>query len=253
MIYDLQKASMWKRISAFLFDGILLGIVAVLFAWVLSLALGYDRYSQSLNAAYEHYGEVYEVNMRPGVAEYEALDEDALARLDAAYEELGHDPAAVKAYNMVIQLTLLITSIGIFLAYLGMEFVVPLLFGNGQTLGKKIFSLGVMNAEGIKLTPVALFIRTVLGKYTIETMIPVLILLMLYWGSIGIVGPIVLFLILVVQLAVLIGTRTNSLIHDLLATTVVVDLPSQMIFDTREDMIAYKERVHAEQVAREPY
>ena len=36
MILDLQKASMWKRISAFLFDGILLSIVAVLFALVLS-------------------------------------------------------------------------------------------------------------------------------------------------------------------------------------------------------------------------
>ena len=32
MIFDLQKASMWKRISAFLFDFILFGIVAVLFA-----------------------------------------------------------------------------------------------------------------------------------------------------------------------------------------------------------------------------
>ena len=253
MIYDLQKASMWKRISAFLFDGILLGIVAVLFAWLLSMALGYDRYNATLNAAYDRYGEEYQVDMRPGMAEYEALGEEDRARLDSAYAALGADQGAVKAYNMIIQLTLLITSIGILLAYLGLEFVVPLLFGNGQTLGKKIFSLGVMSAEGIKLTPVALFIRTVLGKYTIETMIHVLILLMLYWGSIGIVGPIVLLLILVVQLAVLIGTRTNSLIHDLLATTVVVDLPSQMIFNTREDIIAYKERVHAEQAAREPY
>ena len=42
MIYDLQKASMWKRISAAMFDGILLGIAAVLFAWLLSLALGFD-------------------------------------------------------------------------------------------------------------------------------------------------------------------------------------------------------------------
>ena len=29
MIQDLQKASMWKRISAWLFDGILFGILAV--------------------------------------------------------------------------------------------------------------------------------------------------------------------------------------------------------------------------------
>ena len=48
MIYDLQRASLWKRISAFLFDAILLGIAAVLFAWCLSAALGYDGYSDTL-------------------------------------------------------------------------------------------------------------------------------------------------------------------------------------------------------------
>ena len=40
MIYDLQKASMWKRVSAWLFDTILLSIVAVGFAFLLSTILG---------------------------------------------------------------------------------------------------------------------------------------------------------------------------------------------------------------------
>ena len=110
-----------------------------------------------------------------------------------------------------------------------------------------------MRTDGVRINTVSLFIRALLGKYTIEIMIPVLIMLMIYWNSIGIIAPIILFLILVVEIAVMCFTNTNSLIHDLLANTVVVDYMSQMIFDTPEDMIAYKEKVAAEQALRDPY
>ena len=89
---------------------------------------------------------------------------------------------------------------------------------------------------------VVLFIRTILGKYTFETMIPLIILTMIFWGSIGIVGPIILAVLLVVQLAVLAAVNTRPLIHDLLAGTVVVDFASQMIFETSEEMLAYKKK-----------
>ena len=45
----------------------------------------------------------------------------------------------------------------------------------------------------------------------------------------------------------------NALIHDKMADTVCVDLASQMIFPDRETMIDYKEKMHAEKVAREAY
>ena len=63
-----------------------------------------------------------------------------------------------------------------------------------------------------------------------------------------------LFLLLaVLQAVVLIATHTNSCIHDLLAKTVTVDLQSQMIFDSKEALIAYKEKVHAEKAAKAAY
>lgn len=253
MIYDLQKASMWKRISAFLFDGILLGIVAVLIAWLLSLALGYDGHRERLEERYAYYGQEFDIDLHLSLNEYEALDEAGLSRLNAAYDALSKDQDAVRAYAMVIQLTILITTFAILLAYLSMEFFIPLRLGHGRTLGKKIFGLALMQTDGVKIRSVTLFIRTFLGKFTIETMIPVIIILMIYWGTIGIVGPIVLLLILLVEAGVLIGTRTNALIHDLLANTVVVDYASQMIFDTREDMIRFKEQAAAEAAARQDY
>lgn len=253
MIYDLQKASMWKRISAFLFDLILLSIVSVLFAWVLSQVLGYDGYQQRLDEAYTRVGEEYGIDLRMPLAEYNALDDAGRATLNAAYDALSADTEANRTYSMLIQLTILISSIAILLGYLTMEFAVPLKLGDGRTLGKKVFGLAVMQNDGVRLRAVGLFIRTVLGKYAVETMIPVIILMMVFWGTIGVMGPIVLFAILAVEAAVMVGTKTNAMIHDLLAATVVVDYASQMIFDTREDLIRYKEKIHAEMAAKQEY
>ena len=253
MIYDLQKASMWKRISAFLFDLILLSIVSVLFAWMLSQVLGYDGYQQRLDEAYTRVGEEYGIDLRMPLAEYNALDDAGRATLNAAYDALSADAEANRTYSMLIQLTILISSIAILLGYLTMEFAVPLKLGDGRTLGKKVFGLAVMQNDGVRLRAVGLFIRTVLGKYAVETMIPVIILMMVFWGTIGVMGPIVLFAILAVEAAVMVGTKTNAMIHDLLAATVVVDYASQMIFDTREDLIRYKEKIHAEMAAKQEY
>lgn len=253
MIYDLQKASLWKRISAFLFDFILLGIASVLFAWLLSMALGYNGAQQRLEDQYTRFSQQYGIDLKMSLDEYQALDEEDLARMDEAYAVMGADDQAMKAYSMVMWLSILIISFGILLGCLSLEFFVPLKMGNGMTLGKRIFGLAVMHTEGIRLGTVALFVRTVLGKFAIEIMIPVILMLMVFWGSIGVMGPIILFLILAVQAAVMLTTRTNALIHDLLAGTVVVDFASQMIFDTREDMIRYKEQLAAEAAQKQEY
>ncbi|MBQ8554397.1 MAG: RDD family protein [Clostridia bacterium] len=253
MIYDLQKASMWKRISAFLFDAILLSVVAVLCAWLLSVALGYDGYSATLNDAYARYGESYGVDFNMSLTEYESMTAEQAANLDAAYAALSADEEALYAYNMLIQLTLLITTFGLLLGFVVMEFTIPMLFGNGQTLGKKIFGLGLMHTDGVQVNGRTMFIRTILGKYAIETMIPVLIILMIYFNILGLIGTLVLLGIGLVQIVMVIATHTNSLIHDVLAATVAVDIGSQMIFKDRAAMIAYKEKVHAEKAARQDY
>ncbi len=253
MIYDLQKASMWKRISAFLFDFILLGIVAVLFGWALSGALGYNGVQKRLDEAYARYGQEYGIDLKMSLREYEALDDEGRATMEAAYAALGSDPQAKRDYNLVIQLSILIVSFGLLLGFLTMEFFIPLRLKNGMTLGKRIFGLGVMRTDGVRVSAVSMFIRTVLGKFAIEAMIPAIILMMIFWGVIGVVGPAVLLGIVGVEAVLLIATRNNSLIHDLLADTVVVDYASQMIFDSREDMIRYKEKLHAEQAAGQEY
>ena len=253
MDYELQKASMWKRISAFLFDVIILGIVAVLLGWGLSALLNYDSYSRIVTDSYTRYSEEYGVDLRLTQQEYEALPEEEARKVDAGFAALNADGNALRANQMMLQLSVMIISLGFFFAYLIMEFFIPLKLGTGQTLGKKIFGIGLMKTDGVKVNGVTLFIRAILGKYAIETMVPVLIILMIYWGTIGVVGPAVIFLILIVEAVVMISTRTNSLIHDLLANTVVIDAASQRIFDTPEARAEYKAKIAAELAQRQEY
>ncbi|MBQ7335624.1 MAG: RDD family protein [Clostridia bacterium] len=250
MIYDLQKANMWKRISAYIFDVILLGIAAVGFALLISAAVNYDGYSENLQGLYQKYEELYGVSFDITEEDYLAYSEEEAANYEAAIAALSADAEVNYTYSMMLNLTLLITTFGILFAYLILELLVPSLFKNGQTLGKKIFGIGVMRIDGIRISTPILFVRTVLCKYTIETMVPVLLLIMIYFNIVGIVGTAIIGLILLVQLILLIATRARTPIHDVIANTVTVDLSSQMIFDTQEDMIAYRQKIHTEQVEK---
>lgn len=253
MDIDLQKGSMWKRISAFLFDGILIGILVVALGVLLSVILDYDGYHERLNAAYADYESRYGVTFSVTAEEYAAMDDQSRAVYEEAYQALIQDEEVLYIYNMVLNLTLIITTGSILLSYLFLEFAVPLLLGNGQTLGKKIFSLCLIRGDCVRVNAMQLFARTILGKFTIETMIPVYILIMLYFNTVGLGGTLVLLALLLVQIILLAATRNRSAIHDLLAGTVVADLASQRIFQSAEEKIEYTKRIHAEEVARKPY
>ena len=253
MSNEIQKAGIWKRIAAWLFDMILVSVLAVGCGVLLSLLLGYDGYSQTVDQAYAAYEGQYGIKFEITQAEYEALSPEQRQNYDAAYGALIADDGAMKAYNMMLSLSLVITSFGILLAVLIWEFLLPLWLGNGQTLGKKIFGLCLIRQDGVKVNNLQLFARMILGKYAIETMIPVYILLMIFWGVMGVSGTLVLMALVAGQAVCLIVTRNNAALHDLLAGTVVVDMVSQTIFRTTEDLIAHKKRVAAERAARERY
>lgn len=250
---DLQKASIWKRIAAWIFDLILLCVLATGVAFLLSGLSGYDDFSQKLEDSYAAYETQYGTTFQISLDQYEAMTEEEKSVYDQAYQALIADEEVVQIYNMVLNLSLLITTLGIFLAILILEFIVPLLLKNGQTVGKKIFAIGLVRTDSVQMNTMQLFVRTVLGKFTIETMIPVYIVLMLFWGTVNLFGLVVLFALLLGQLICIGVTKTNSAIHDLLAGTVAVDLPSQKVFRSTQDLIAYTKRVHAERASHQDY
>ena len=253
MVYDLQKASMWKRASAYIFDFILLGILAVGIGFLLSLFLGYDTQIEKMEAAYTRYEEKYGIDLSISFDEFEKLSDEQKARYEEADKEFSKDAEVNRVYSLIINMSLIIITFGILISYLVFEVAVPLFFKNGQTLGKKVFGVAVMRVDGVRLSTLQLFVRAVLGKFTIETMVPIFLVMMIMLGSIGIVGTIVIAALGVLQVAVLISSKTNSAIHDLIAGTVTVDMASQMIFDTPEELMEYKKRIHAEKAERATY
>lgn len=253
MAHDLQIANIWKRMAAWLFDGILTGVIAVAIGVLLSALLGYDGYAVRLDEAYAKYETEYAVAFEISQETYEAMTEAERENYNAAYEALVADEDAMYAYNMMISLSLVIISLSVLLAVALWEFAVPLWLGDGRTLGKKIFGLCLVRNDGVKLNTMQLFTRSILGKFSIEIMIPVLILLMIFWGVMGVMGTMVLTVLAAGQAFSLLATKSHSAIHDLLAGTVVVDYGSQTIFRTTEDLIAHKKRIAAERAARSPY
>ena len=250
---DLQKASLWKRIAAWIFDLILLCVLATGMAFLLSVLTGYNGYSQQLEASYAYYEQEYGTTFQITQEQYNALSEDERQVYDQAYQALISDEQVLHVYDMVLNLSLLITTIGILLAMLVLEFMIPLFLKNGQTVGKKIFSIGLVRTDSVQMNTMQLFARTMLGKFTIETMIPVYILLMIFWGTASLLGLGILAALLIGQIVCVGVTKNNAAIHDLLAGTVAVDLPSQKVFRTSQDLIDHIKRVHAEQASNKEY
>lgn len=250
---DLQKPGLWKRIAAGLLDLIMLCVLAVGGAYLISALLDYDGCNDTLQAAYDQYESQYGVTFDIDQQTYEAMTGEQRQNYDAAYEALIADEAAMSAYNMLLNLSLVMTTGGILIAVLILEFVVPLLFGNGQTLGKKAFSLGLIRTDGVKVNAMQLFVRALLGKFTIETMIPVYLILMMFWGIMDMTGTVILCGLGLAQIILYAATRTNAQIHDLLAGTAVVDISSQKIFASSQELIEYTKRIHADRAARQDY
>lgn len=230
MVLGIQKAGMWKRVSALLLDLILLAVAATGFASLVSSLVSYDEKAQQLSA-YEHrYEEKYHITFNISEEELSAMTQEQQQAYRAAYEELAADPGAAQAYRTVTGLMLLIVSLGLFFAFLLLEFAVPLLLGDGQTVGKRIFGLCLVRPDCIRVAPAQVFVRAILGKYAVETMVPLSILVLALFGGLGSKGTLLLAVLAAGQCA-LVGISANgTALHDLLARTVCADRESQLIF-----------------------
>lgn len=249
LIFTLQKGSMWKRISAWLLDAILLVITATMLSVAVSAITGYDGYVEIYDARCTAVEEEYGVDRNTTQAEIDAMTAEERANWDAANIAIGSDPQALHAYGMLTQLMVVIASVSIVGAFAVMELLIPLLFKNGQTIGKKIFGLAVMRVDGVKVTPLMMFARSILGKCTVETLLPVMSVLCV--NQLGLIGLALSAAVIIANIIVLIVSQENAMIHDKLACTAVVDMASQRIFDTPEALMQWKQEQQTLKAARQ--
>lgn len=246
-MFEIQKPSFFKRFSAGLFDLIITLVLITGFAFIISSVTGYADYSAEALEIMESYTNEYNVDLSISWEEdYLKLTEEEQQRFIEGKNALNNDEAYIRNQNMMLSLVLVIISLSPLLALLVWELLIPLLLKNGQTLGKRIFGIGVMRVDGIEVSPVIMFIRTILGKFTVETMIPVIIAIMVLFGGAGILGTISLVGILVLQCGMYLFTQYHTMIHDSLSKTVVVEMSSQLIFKSEQDLIDYKNKLQQE-------
>lgn len=279
-MFELRKIGIVKRASALLLDAILLAVLTTGFMFLISLICNYSGqeelatqyYDQWENFRTEHvstvaeyYGFIYEEDGD----DYVITDKNGKsASLDDVINALeksnGNDPEMAviyqiyknlpsvaevnRQYNLVYSLLFMIISLGILLSYLVLEFVIPLILKNGQTVGKKVFGIGLVRPDCVKISNVQLFARTILGKFAIETMFPVLLVFLLFFGGIGFIAVILFAAITILNIVLFFVTKNRTPIHDIFASTVAVDMSVQMIFQSEEELIAQKTLQHKESV-----
>lgn len=251
MAFSLQKANMYKRISAWLFDAVMCLVLATGMLVVMSALLKYDVQAEKLNGIYEDYYARYEaehegVELTPTDEVFNAFTQEELEAYRQHHDEvnklIAEDEEAQRLQMVIINYTFLMITVSLLTVSLLWYFLIPLIIGDGRTLGKRIFGLAVMRANGLKLSNPILFVRSILGLFTMETMVPVFFALMIYFGFLGLVGVIATVLLFVLEIVVMATTKTNASIHCLLSDTVVVDFASQQIFQTQEALDEFLEK-----------
>lgn len=256
MSVSLQKANLWKRISAWMFDMVMCVVFATGCMALFARSINYDFQTQKLEQMYLTHYDNYEaehpdVNFDITQEEYDALSESEKQafsnHLLAINNAIAQDEEVQEQQSLIMSLTFLMISVSLLIVFAAWHFIVPLILHDGRTFGKKIFGLAVIRTNGVRVSNPILFIRSILGLYTMETMAPVLFLLMTYFGM-GSVGVIAAIMIGVLDIAVMAYTQTHSAIHDLLSDTVVVDYSSQRIFETQADLDAYLEEAQKSNV-----
>ncbi len=250
---DMQRAGVWKRFAAWLLDLILVTILAAGFGTVLSSTMKYDEKVNQLEGLYAKYEQEYGVRFDISAEEYEKLTPDQLELYKKASDAVAADEQMGDLYNLIVHQSLIMISVGILISVLILEFVVPIAFGNGQTVGKKVFGIGLMRTDHVKVNAMQMFVRTLLGKYTIEMMFPIYILFLSFLGVMGITGTLVVAGLLLVEMILLVANKNHAQIHDLLAGTVAVDITCQKIFESEEARLEYTKRIHAEETAKKGY
>lgn len=283
-MFELKKIGIVRRASALLLDFILILVLATGFMFLLSVVFNYSA-DEKLATEYYNEWEDFRKTYAADVADYygftyvdegdsytitygdeqSSLD-DVIRKLDesngmdeqtaVAYKAYKNLPSAQKVnaqYQYIYSMLFMMMSLGFFLSYMVLEFIIPVIFKNGQTIGKKVFSIAVVRYDSVKITNSTLFARTVLGKYAIETMFPLLLAFMFLFSGTGVIALVLIGILLFVNLLLIFATKNNTPIHDLICGAVVVDIKLQMIFASEEELIAKKEEAHKKKVQSEKY
>lgn len=148
-------------------------------------------------------------------------------------EVFGKDEVAVSTYNKIVKYRIGFYAISSFLALLIINIVFPLIFKNGQTLGKKVFKLGLVSKKGIKVNFANIGLRFLIGIFAFEVF-PFMLYLAV--SNVYTIGLLLGMALSFVNFCLFIFTKNHVMVHDYVGGTVVVDLHTTIVFNSVEEM-----------------
>lgn len=220
----LQKAPFFKRLFALMFDWIFIVILIFTCVIPMSFLLKVSEYSEKFDQYYSEYEKKYGVDFDLTEEQFGAMTEEELKLYKEAYNALTSDEEANKAQDVLYKRIVGSIELSFLAAYLVMDVLFPLMLKNGQTLGKRIFNLAVVRTNGEPASMLTILSRTAIGKFTVETAIPILFVSSLLMTSLNLLGLLYVVAILIANIVLLI--KKNKVLHDLLADTMVVICPA---------------------------
>lgn len=234
-IFDPQKASSLKRIAAYIVDAILFITIFTGVLLLTSYIVGYQHNYKLLEAKYIEHG-VYVI--KNGTYSFCDTSKEVCVN---AWKNFNLDKEACFYYDHSIELITLMITVSTFLSFLILEFLVPMIFKNGQTIGMKCFRIGLIDNKGIKVKPIQIFIRFLFGKFLVSTMLPIYGLIFMYFNlNGGFYGFVLAVGILIVDLVMTIFSKTKSGISNSISSVYAVDMDETYFFNSVEEMVERK-------------
>ena len=174
--------------------------------------------------------------------------------VDAIMDDLNNVPVVAKAGANYMTLSTLQYVASILIAGILSYIVMPLIFKNGQTVGKKVFGLGLANSDGYKLSNSRLLMRF-LPFAVVDISLFFMILVNLY------LVLLIVLIIFLVSFALAMSSPKRMSLHDITGRTIVVDLKTSTLFETidqeeefvlKEDNLLWEENERKDEDGEEP-
>lgn len=248
---EFYKAKPIKRLAALMIDLVML-IAITAGIWIgMYTAMDYDSYVQEFQGYIDEYAQKHDVDLSIPSNELQNYPEDVQKKYNEALLDLNDNKQAMASYAQQFKINMLAAMVGLFVAFVILEVMIPLILKNGQTVGKKIMGLCVMHKYHVRVGFMQIIYRSILGKYFIGTLIPVAMLIMKNYGVMGTTASLIMAVIAMVQGFIVLMSQANCGIHDKLFNTVVADFKQQYIFDTWDERCDFEEAYEKEMAERE--
>ena len=223
--------SIYKRLIAILVDFIVCLQFFAFFQWGVTAFLNSNYDYQNKLDAYqeklvEHKLGYFEIDLESDTkvyVKYEVSEEVGDAYItqeeyDVRLASFNSDTDALSLSNEVTTLSTIGTAVELLLAILPNYLLFPLIFKNGQTLGKKLLRIGVVTDKCTSLKIKDLFMRHFIGFYLFELLVTYLCMFFIN-----------LPVIIVLSVLTMMLSKNKRSIHDYVANTYVVDMDVTII------------------------